>query len=161
MICCMMNSRDSTQQNKYEFRKIDMDTDKLFIYNIQKVNSARTDFYYRDTLARLSRIKKEPITLFDDFQTAFHKEIIELALSHGCMALWNMGISLFDITHSINHLKAHDAFNITEDEKQKLVNDCDELGQWIFDHSSKGDDMTTDTHNAYKSLNALRHRIKS
>mgnify|MGYP000951635281 CR=1 FL=1 len=43
MICCMMNSRDSTQQNKYEFRKVDMDTDKLFIYNIQKVNSARTD----------------------------------------------------------------------------------------------------------------------
>ena len=77
------------------------------------------------------------------------------------MALWNMGITLFEMTHSINYLKAHDAFHLTENEKQKLVNDCDELGQWIFDHSSKGDDMTLDTHNAYKSLNALRHRIKS
>lgn len=136
-----------------------MDTNRLFLHSLIVEPHSVTLNDCTNKLNKLSYLSKKPYNLVNQFEYEFNKEIIELALEHGLFKVFEVGFSTFEVNHALIILKRNNHL-LTKSEQSKLMNDCDEVANWIRKNINTVAENETLTHDSYHKLSSLYSTLK-
>ena len=136
-----------------------MDTNRLFLHSLIEEPHSITLNDCTNKLNKLSYLSKKPYNLVNQFEYEFNKEIIELALEHGLFKVFEVGFSTFEVNHALIILKRNNHL-LTKAEQSKLMNDCDEVANWIRENINTVAENETLTHDSYHKLSSLYSTLK-
>ena len=136
-----------------------MDTNRLFLHSLIEEPHSITLNDCTNKLNKLSYLSKKPYNLVNQFEYEFNKEIIELALEHGLFKVFEVGFSTFEVNHALIILKRNNHL-LTKSEQSKLMNDCDEVANWIRKNINTVAENETLTHDSYHKLSSLYSTLK-
>ncbi len=136
-----------------------MDTNRLFLHSLIEEPHSITLNDCTNKLNKLSYLSKKPYNLVNQFEYEFNKEIIELALEHGLFKVFEVGFSTFEVNHALIILKRNNHL-LTKSEQSKLMNDCDEVANWIRKNITTVAENETLTHDSYHKLSSLYSTLK-
>lgn len=137
-----------------------INTNKRFLYSLLKkphsTNLTELDYL----IENLSYLNRKELTFVKDFYINFYKELINSAIEHGLAKVFEAGFSIFDLTHAIIYLSKQSGFKLSKEEQSKLMNDCDEVANWIRDNYKPESFNELLAHDTYHDLNSLYSWIK-
>lgn len=136
-----------------------MDTNRLFLHSLIAEPRSITLNDCTNKLNKLSYLSKKPYNLVSKFEYEFNKEIIEMALEHGLFKVFELGFSTFEINHALYVLERNNHL-LTKDEKSKLMNDCDEVADWIRKNVTTVAENETLEHDSYHKLSFIYSTLK-
>ena len=136
-----------------------MDTNRLFLHSLIAEPRSVTLNDCTNKLNKLSYLSKKPYNLVSKFEYEFNKEIIEMALEHGLFKVFELGFSTFEINHALYVLERNNHL-LTKAEQSKLLNDCDEVADWIRKNITTVAENETLTHDSYHKLSSLYSTLK-
>lgn len=136
-----------------------MDSNRLFLHSLIEEPHSITLNDCTNKLNKLSYLSKKPYNLVNQFEYEFNKEIIELALEHGLFKVFEVGFSTFEVNHALIILKRNNHL-LTKAEQSKLMNDCDEVANWIRKNVTTVAENETLTHDSYHKLSSLYSTLK-
>lgn len=136
-----------------------MDTNRLFLHSLIEEPHSTTLNDCTNKLNKLSYLSKKPYNLVSKFEYEFNKEIIEMALEHGLFKVFELGFSTFEINHALYVLERNNHL-LTKAEKSKLMNDCDEVADWIRKNVTTVAEKETLEHDAYHKLSFIYSTLK-
>lgn len=136
-----------------------MDTNRLFLHSLIAEPHSLTLHDCKSKLNKLSYLSKKPYNLVSKFEYEFNKEIIEMALEHGLFKVFELGFSTFEINHALYVLERNNHL-LTKAEKSKLMNDCDEVANWIRENITTVAENETLEHDTYHKLSFIYSTLK-
>lgn len=136
-----------------------MDTNRLFLHSLIAEPRSITLNDCTNKLNKLSYLSKKPYNLVSKFEYEFNKEIIEMALEHGLFKVFELGFSTFEINHALYVLERNNHL-LTKAEKSKLMNDCDEVADWIRKNVTTVAENETLEHDSYHKLSFIYSTLK-
>ena len=136
-----------------------MDTNRLFLHSLIEEPHSITLMDCENKLNKLSYLSKKPYNLVKQFEYEFNKEIIGLALEHGLFKIFEVGFSTFEVNHALIILQRNNHL-LTKAEQSKLMNDCDEVANWIRENITTVSENETLTHDTYHKLSSLYSTLK-
>lgn len=136
-----------------------MDTNRLFLHSLIEKPHSITLMDCENKLNKLSYLSKKPYNLVNQFKYEFNKEIIELALEHGLFKIFEIGFSTFEVSHALIILQRFNYF-LTKEEQNKLMNDCDEVANWIKENITTVASNETLQHDSFHKLSSLYSTLK-
>ena len=136
-----------------------MDTNRLFLHSLIAEPRSITLNDCTNKLNKLSYLSKKPYNLVSKFEYEFNKEIIEMALEYGLFKVFELGFSTFEINHALYVLERNNHL-LTKDEKSKLMNDCDEVADWIRKNVTTVAENETLEHDSYHKLSFIYSTLK-
>lgn len=136
-----------------------MDTNRLFLHSLIEEPHSITLNDCTNKLNKLSYLSKKPYNLVSKFEYEFNKEIVELALEHGLFKIFEIGFSTFEVNHALIILQRNNHL-LTKAEQSKLMNDCDEVANWIRENINTVAENETLTHDSYHKLSSLYSTLK-
>lgn len=136
-----------------------MDTNRLFLHSLIAEPRSITLNDCTNKLNKLSYLSKKPYNLVSKFEYEFNKEIIEMALEHGLFKVFELGFSTFEINHALYVLERNNHL-LTKAEKSKLMNDCDEVADWIRKNVTTIAENETLEHDSYHKLSFIYSTLK-
>jgi len=137
-----------------------MDTNKIMLQSIIAPPEFRTLSNYKDKLNKLSYLSKKQYNMVEEFYFNYYKEVLEIAVEHGLDKLFELGFSSGELYNVFAHLRIND-FEISKEYKNKLMNDCDKVANWIRENVKTTIENERLTHDTYHKLNSLYSTIKA
>ncbi len=136
-----------------------MDTNRLFLHSLIAEPHSLTLHDCKSKLNKLSYLSKKSYNLVSKFEYDFSKEIIDMALEHGLFKVFELGFSTFEINHALYVLERNNHL-LTKAEKSKLMNDCDEVADWIRKNVTTVAENETLEHDSYHKLSFIYSTLK-
>lgn len=136
-----------------------MDTNRLFLHSLIEKPYPITLIDCENKLNKLSYLSKKPYKLVSKFEYEYYKEIIENALEHGLFKTFEVGFSISEVSHALYALQRLNYF-LTKEEQRKLMNDCDEVANWIRENITTVASNETLKHDSYHKLSSLYSTLK-
>lgn len=136
-----------------------MDTNKILLQSIIAPPEIRTLSYYKDNLNKLSYLSKKQYNMVEEFKLNYSKEILEIAVQHGLEKMFELGFSVGELNNVFYTLK-NIGFKISKEDKDKLMDDCDKVANWIRENVKTTIENERLTHDTYHKLSFLYSAIK-
>lgn len=137
-----------------------INTDKRFLFSLTKKPYA-TNLNELDYLIKtLSHLNQKNLTFVQDFYISFYKELITTAIEHGLFKVFEVGFSIFDLTHALLYLSNKSDFKLTKEGQTKLMEDCDEVANWITNNYEPESIHECLAHDSYHDLRSLYSTFK-
>lgn len=138
-----------------------MDTNKIMLQSIIAPPEFRTLSNYKDKLNKLSYLSKKQYNMVEEFYFNYYKEVLEIAVEHGLNKLFELGFSSGELYNVFAHLNRNTDFKIFQEDKNKLMNDCDKVANWIRENVKTTIENERLTHDTYHKLSFLYSTIKA
>lgn len=138
-----------------------MDTNKIMLQSIIAPPEFRTLSNYKDKLNKLSYLSKKQYNMVEEFYFNYYKEVLEIAVEHGLDKLFELGFSSGELYNVFAHLNRNTDFKISKEDRNKLMNDCDKVANWIRENVKTTIENESLTHDTYHKLSFLYSIIKA
>lgn len=138
-----------------------MNTNKIMLQTITARPQTMTLIDYKDKLDKLSTLSKKRYDYVEQFKLNYYKEIIQIALEYGLSKVIELGFSEFEIYVAISHLNRETDFKLSKEKQTKLMNDCDNIANWIRENITIDSENEILIHDTYHKLNYLYSTIKN
>ena len=137
-----------------------INTDKRFLFSLTKKPYATNLSELNYLIENLSHLSHKKLTLVQDFYISFYKELINNAIEYGLFKVFEVGFSIFDLNHALIYLSNKSDFKLTKEEQTKLMEDCDEVANWITNNYEPESIHECLAHDSYHDLRSLYSTLK-
>lgn len=137
-----------------------INTDKRFLFSLTKKPYATNLAELNYLIENLSHLNHKKLTFVQDFYISFYKELINNAIEHGLFKVFEVGFSIFDLNHALLYLSNKSDFKLTKEEQSKLMEDCDEVANWITNNYEPESIHECLVHDSYHDLRSLYSTLK-
>lgn len=138
-----------------------MDTHKMLLRSIVAGPKIMTITEFEKNFNKLSYLTKENYNFVDEFKFNYYKEVFKVAVEHGLDKLIELGFSESELYSVFANLNRNYDFKISKEEQSKLMNDCDEIANWIRENITTVASNEVLQHDAYHCLHTLYLTIKA
>lgn len=107
-----------------------MEGNKIILRSMIAAPKSETLYDLENNLKKLSYITKESYSFIDEFRDKYYKEIVKIALEHSLSNVFEQGFSINEVDRAIWYFQKNN-IEITKAEQEKLLNDCDEVANWV------------------------------
>lgn len=137
-----------------------MDTNRTILHSLIEGQKTKDLYEYANNLNKLSYLSKKYYSLVEEFNFNYNKVIIDNAIEYGLANIFELGFSIFDVTHALIVLYRKGKFKLSKIEQEKLMNDCDKMSNWIINDTVTNIENEKLKHDIIHKLNYLYSTIK-
>lgn len=137
-----------------------MDTNRTILHSLIEGQKTKDLYEYVNNLNKLSYLSKKYYSLVEEFNFNYNKVIIDNAIEYGLANIFELGFSIFDVTHALIVLYRKGKFKLSKIEQEKLMNDCDKMSNWIINDTVTNIENEKLKHDIIHKLNYLYSTIK-
>lgn len=136
-----------------------MEGNKIILRSMIAAPKSETLYDLENNLKKLSYITKESYSFIEEFREKYYKEIVKIALEHSLSNVFEQGFSINEVDRAIWYFQKNN-IEITKAEQEKLLNDCDEIADWVRTNIPTTYEIENLTHDTYHKLSYLYLSIK-